>query len=156
MNQYQIFKENLWHRLFFRAAIAHQRMDVIRYAGLLSKSQSFLQDITACDSLLGLLAIHKDLWSEGFQNRALAPDEYGMFRTKAIPTMTAEEVFLGDICGLWTFCISDWEDHKGSDSYRIVLTQYQRHLECNINSIVAYARGYLDEYYKINPKIRKS
>lgn len=154
MNKYQIFKENLWHRIFSRAAVIQQRMDVIRYANIISKSATYLQAISSCDSLLDLLALHKDLWSNGFQNTNLAPDKYGMFRTKAIPSMTADEVYLGNIYGLWTFPISKWEEIKGGNNYLIVLSQYKHHLESNVKAIAADANEYLDLYHKVNPKIR--
>lgn len=35
-----------------------------------------------------------------------------MFRTKDIANMIAEEVFLGNIYGLWTFPIPEWEKRK--------------------------------------------
>jgi hypothetical protein len=58
--------------------------------------------VTGVTSLLGLLSLHKEVWAAGFQNENLGPDSCGMFRTESIPNMKPEEVYLGNIWGLWT------------------------------------------------------
>ena len=165
MNKVQIIKENFWHQLFHRTAIERQRYEVARLEGLISKSEPILKSLADCKSLLGLLDIHQDLWSKGFQNRNLGPDDFGMFRTKDIATMKPEEVYLGNIYGLWTFNIPAWEK-KGhqmfghnffgisatTSNYDVVVNQYRRVLKKNVESIVSDARCFLFNYYSLNPK----
>lgn len=57
---------------------------------------------------------------------SVCPDKYGVFRTKDIATMSPDDVFLGGICGLFTFNITTWELYKKTDkeAYNIVLNQY--------------------------------
>ena len=62
---------------------------------------------------------------------SVCPDKYGVFRTKDIATMSPNDVFLGGICGLFTFNITTWELYKKTDkeAYNIVLNQYYRLLK---------------------------
>ena len=57
---------------------------------------------------------------------SVCPDKYGAFRTKDIATMSPNDVFLGGICGLFTYNITTWELYKKTDkeAYNIVLNQY--------------------------------
>lgn len=57
---------------------------------------------------------------------SVCPDKYGVFRTKDIATMSPDDVFLGGICGLFTYNITTWELYKKTDkeAYNIVLNQY--------------------------------
>ena len=62
---------------------------------------------------------------------SVCPDKYGVFRTKDIATMSPDDVFLGGICGLFTYNITTWELYKKTDkeAYNIVLNQYYRLLK---------------------------
>ena len=62
---------------------------------------------------------------------SVCPDKYGVFRTKDIATMSPNDVFLGGICGLFTYNITTWELYKKTDkeAYNIVLNQYYRLLK---------------------------
>lgn len=62
---------------------------------------------------------------------SVCPDKYGAFRTKDIATMSPNDVFLGGICGLFTYNITTWELYKKTDkeAYNIVLNQYYRLLK---------------------------
>ena len=62
---------------------------------------------------------------------SVCPDKYGVFRTKDIATMSPDDVFLGGICGLFTFNITTWELYKKTDkeAYNLVLNQYYRLLK---------------------------
>lgn len=62
---------------------------------------------------------------------SVCPDKYGVFRTKDIATMSPDDVFLGGICGLFTFNITTWELYKKTDkeAYNIVLNQYYKLLK---------------------------
>lgn len=117
--------------------------------------------INKCGSLEELLSIHKEAWIVGFQNENLGPDKYGMFRTESIPTMQPSEVFLGNICGLFTHAIPFWEKRKSQPYgyngfninpktrlYDIVLNQYKRLLISNIEYIWNKAEQLLVVYKK--------
>ena len=168
MNRDQIIRENFWNRFFYGDAIERQRGEVARLENLVAVSEKILKSLADCKSLLGLLAIHKDLWCSGFQNENLGPNEYGMFRTKDIATMLPEEVYLGNVFGLWTFTIPEWEE-KGhqwfgynyfgipstTTNYEVVLNQYKRLLKKNVESITSDARDFLYNYYLLNPKAKQ-
>ena len=103
-----------------------KRSELISY---FSKLDSFKGD------LYDLFYFHKGL-AEKFPDLinkvpSVCPDKYGVFRTKDIATMSPDDVFLGGICGLFTFNITTWELYKKTDkeAYNIVLNQYYRLLK---------------------------
>lgn len=67
--------------------IEHQILQLTKFKGEL---MSHLEDTFKIHRQLGHLA-----W-----NPAICPAQYGMFRTSNIATMSMDDVFLGDICGL--------------------------------------------------------
>lgn len=163
MKSAKIIRESFWNKITKSSAIVQQQQEFVHQDRLIKHSETFLKRLADCKSLLGLLDIHKELWMEGYRNKNLGPNEFGMFRTEYIPTMTSDEVFLGNVFGLFTFSISEWEkDHTtlfGSNNYgissndtnyEVVLRQYKNLLKSNIESIVKDASDYIYEYRKIN------
>lgn len=57
-------------------------------------------------------------------NHAICPDKYGMFRTSNIATMSTDEVFLGDIYGLWTHSLPFWLSYQDEDAVSEITNQY--------------------------------
>lgn len=103
-----------------------KRSELISYFSKLDSFKGGLYD---------LFYFHKGL-AEKFPdliNKApsVCPDKYGVFRTKDIATMSPDDVFLGGICGLFTFNITTWELYKKTDkeAYNIVLNQYYKLLK---------------------------
>ena len=103
-----------------------KRSEVISYFSKLDSFKGGLYD---------LFYFHKGL-AEKFPDLinkvpSVCPDKYGVFRTKDIATMSPDDVFLGGICGLFTFNITTWELYKKTDkeAYNIVLNQYYRLLK---------------------------
>lgn len=154
-------KNNLWNRIFFKKEVRKNMKDAELQLTLSNNGARIIKAIEKCDSLYELMDIHKKAWAIGFQNVYLGPDRYGMFRTKSIPTMKPEEVFLGNIWGLWTHTIPFWEERKsqpygcngfGIDPekslYGIVLDQYKRLLISNIENIWNKAEQLLVVYKK--------
>ena len=103
-----------------------KRSELISYFSKLDSFKGGLYD---------LFYFHKGL-AEKFPdliNKApsVCPDKYGAFRTKDIATMSPDDVFLGGICGLFTFNITTWEPYKKTDkeAYNVVLNQYYKLLK---------------------------
>lgn len=69
--------------------IEHQILQLTKFKGELM-SHHTLEDTFKIHRQLGAIA-----W-----NPAICPAQYGMFRTSNIATMSMDDVFLGDICGL--------------------------------------------------------
>ena len=107
-----IIKDNWWNRIFHKEELAKQQFEQVRCQRIIDNANGFLEELQECNGLRGLLYIHKQLWNNGFWCEKLSPSESGMFRTKNIMEMKAEEVFLGDIYGMWSFNIPDWEKEK--------------------------------------------
>lgn len=154
-------KNNLLNRIFFKREVEENEEDALLQNLLAENGACIINEIEKCDSLGELLSIHKSAWTLGFQNENLGPDKYGMFRTENIPTMQPSEVFLGNICGLFTHAIPFWEERKSQpygyngfnmnpkiSLYDIVLDQYKRLLISNIKDIWCEAERLLVVYKK--------
>lgn len=152
-------RNNMWNRIFHNKEIKKNIAECNKYLNWSKHGQAFIDAIKKADSLDTLLAIHKDAWRTGFQNGNLGPCSYGMFRTKDILTMTAEEVYLGDIRGLFTHNIPFWEEHKDDkygcngfnideniSLYEIILNQYKNVLTLNIKYMMQQDRAELRLY----------
>ena len=158
-NNKNMRRNNMWNRIFHNKEIKKNIAEYNKYLNWSKHGQAFIDVIKKADSLYTLLAIHKDAWGTGFQNENIGPCEYGMFRTKDISKMTAEEVYLGGIWGLFTYNIPFWEKRKddkygyngfGIDEnislYKIILDQYKNILTSNIKAMMQQAKAELHLY----------
>ena len=68
----------------------------------------FIRRLEKSDSLLDLFSLHRQIWDSGIRNANIGPNEYGMFRTDDISRMKPDEVFLGNIFGLFTLPLPQW------------------------------------------------
>lgn len=93
--------------------IEHQILQLTKFKGELM-SHHTLEDTFKIHRQLGAMHL---AW-----NPAICPDQYGMFRTSNIATMSMDDVFLGDICGLWTHTLTYWL--TCNDAVIIVTGQY--------------------------------
>ena len=69
-------------------------------------------------------------------NPAICPNKYGMFRTSNIATMSTDEVFLGDIYGLWTHSLTYWLSSENDEAVSIVTNQYYQQVLSGIKAEV--------------------
>lgn len=145
-----ILKRNLWNRIFHRSELKKQRSLYWRNKALVSSYSKVKEKIENSTDLLQLLAAHKLAWVYGFRNNNLGPCEFGMFRTKSIPDMTPDEVYLGNICGLWTFPLKEWQNKRGSENYNTVVSQYKNLLLSNVTHIMRVAKDYIKHYENHN------
>lgn len=93
----------------------HQICQLNKFKGEL-RSHHTLEDTFKVHRQLGAMHL---AWSH-----AICPDKYGMFRTSNIATMSTDEVFLGDICGLWTHSLTYWLSSKNEDAVSVITDQY--------------------------------
>ena len=112
-------KDNLFNRLFNRKALKEQREYKKRCQRVIGFYKEVCEKIKEANSLTKLVDVHKWMWDKGFQNYNLGPCEWGMFRTKSIPEMKPEEVYLGGICGLHTKPIPFWENRSHEEAYGV-------------------------------------
>lgn len=89
------------------------------YAELVCKNLELLQPL----DWTNLIAIHKLAESYGLNNYNTSPDKYGIFRCKSIATMTEDEIYLGNIYGLWTLPLTVWKT-EDVQTQKIVWNQY--------------------------------
>ena len=142
----KILKENLWNLLFHSKILRRQRSKYWRCKALISNFEQIFKTIDDALSLNELLAAHKKAWIYGFRNENLGPNQYGMFRTDKISNMTQDEVYLGNINGLWTHTIREWNERADEGAYETVMEQYRMHLESNVIAIDQGARKYVRDY----------
>lgn len=153
-----MLENNLWNRLFNKSALKKQNKQFETAKKLVGFGPETLQYVELAKNLKDLLDAHKLAWSRGYKNKNLAPCSYGMFRTKSITTMKPEEVFLGNIYGIWTFNIPYWESHKHIDMsgnsfgisedtkcYDIIMRQYRTILRTNINNLIKESKDFINE-----------
>ena len=117
--------------------IEHQILQLTKFKGELM-SHHTLEDTFKIHRQLGAMHL---AW-----NPAICPDQYGMFRTSNIATMSMDDVFLGNIYGLWTHTLTYWLTCNDEEAVIIVTGQYYeqvligikaeiRELKKKINSI---------------------
>jgi len=150
-------QNNFFNRFFYKETLAKEREKYNTCKSLVGHFPELDEQIGASKSLENVLELHKKAWGLGYRNNNLAPCEYGMFRTKEISTMKPEEVFLGDIYGLWTLPMPKWSDQKSQmydkdiSVYDIILNQYKRVLHSNIRALYDEAKEVVEEYEGVNP-----
>lgn len=159
-------KAKNWLNKFFCAEIlAEEEAEYLNFKRLVGFYNELQQRIADANTLETLLDLHKRMWNLGFKNDNLAPCEYGMFRTNDIEKMTLDEVYLGNIDGLWTFPATKWEKDKeevigvngfgiphNEKIYDIVCGQYRNLLLLNLRTIQDQAVEYIIEYEEVNPR----
>ena len=150
-------RNNMWNRIFYNKEIKKNIAECNKFLKWNNQGQQFLDAIGKAISLYRVLDIHRDAWGTGFQNSNIGPCAYGMFRTKDISKMTAEEVYLGGIWGLCTYNLPFWEKHKddkygctGIDEntslYELILNQYKNILTSNIEAMMQQAKAEMHLY----------
>ena len=107
--------------------IEHQILQLTKFKGELM-SHHTLEDTFKIHRQLGEMHL---AWSP-----AICPDEYGMFRTSNIATMSMDEVFLGDIYGLWTHSLTYWLSSENDEAVSIVTNQYYQQVLSGIKAEV--------------------
>ena len=105
---------------------------------LVSRIDHFLALISNAQTLDELYILHIQIWEEGIRNKNIGPDQFGMFRTDDILKMTPDQVYLGNIHGLWTNNIPFWREAPIKERF-IVTNQYRQHLRRNLLSIKSHA-----------------
>lgn len=151
-------KNSFFNRIFRPKKLAAFQKEVAKNKRILGFYPIFLESLRNATSLQQLLRIHQDSWVQGFQNKNLGPCEWGMFRTKYIPGMTMDEVYMGGIWGLSTHNLTFWASAEisketmagngfGIDEntliYDLIMQQYRRHLRSNFDAIASNARTFL-------------
>lgn len=152
-------KNTWWNRIFHKSEIRDNFLCYQQYKKQYKLGPEFFEALNKASDLPHLLAIHKDAWGSGFQNKNLGPDQFGMFRTTDILTMNEHQVYLGGIYGLDTAAIAYWEMYRdepfGSNGfgisedanlYQIIVEQYKRHLYSNFKAIWDEAATNLTHY----------
>ena len=141
-------KNNLWNRIFHSKALKEYQEWKKTAESIIGWNTQLNEDLKRAKTLQDLIDIHKHAWQIGYRNSNIAPLEWGMFRCNSIPELTLDNLYLGDIWGLWTNPGTFWENHKdekfgpngfGIDEtlpiYGFIMQQYRQLLRSNINSI---------------------
>lgn len=105
-----------------------------RKTKLLDKLDYFIHQVEIAKSLRDLYILHIKIWANGIRNENFGPNKYGMFRTNDILMMVPEEIYLGNIWGLWTKQLPFWETCSVDDQ-KLVIEQYQNVLLSNMKNM---------------------
>ena len=138
-------KNNIFNRLFNKAEVAANTKVVARYRSILSNFEKYYNLIENAESLEDLLRIHKELFPI-YACRNLDVDQYGMFRADKVENLTIDNVYLGNINGLWTKTIRYWET---TPEVGVVFDQYADMLTSNMFALKQEALKNLPTYNKM-------
>lgn len=132
---------NFWNLVFHRSELRDNLNKATTAHSVCGMGGKYVALVRSAHHLQELLDIHKEIWGLGYRNEDLGPNSFGMFRCPDILKMTPDDVFLGNIYGLWTFNIPFWESRRtelfGSNDwgvdprcpvYSLILDQYRRRL----------------------------
>lgn len=143
---------SFFNRLFKTKKINESIIDMAINQHIIDRTQYWMQQLDACQHLGELMRVHKKMWRDGFNHPNIGPDEYGMYRTKDINTMTIDDVYLGGVYGLNTNNITFWEN-RGDDPYNesascydVVFNQYYNHLMKNVQYMFCLAEKNMTTY----------
>lgn len=103
----------------------YQQQELIQY---------FIHQIELAKELDDVYILHIKLWAKGIHHENFGPNLYGMFRTDDIIMMNKEQVFLGNIWGLNTLTLPQWQYHP--EDKELVLKQYKNVLISNLKSML--------------------
>lgn len=121
--------------------MALKRIDKNERDDSLSKVDNYISKVAEAATLSEIFEIHKNMWEDGIQHRNFGPDRFGMFRCDDIPSMTKDQVFLGNINGIWTHPLSFFEngfihgEEVDAETYFSVRNQYRNQLLSNLKYI---------------------
>lgn len=90
-----------------------------------------------CFHLGHVYNIHQEMWADGIRHHTFGPDLHGMFRCSDIMSMTRDQVYLGNINGIWRNTLNFFQNgfDKGeidTETYYAVFNQYKNHLKSNL------------------------
>lgn len=106
-----------------------RRALIFEYERRLGEIAVFLHQVSQCKTLDDLFLLHKNMAERGYANNSyLGEQDFGMFRTAHIVSMTKDEVHLGDIYGLFDRTLSFWERCEDAKSRDIVFGQYKQQI----------------------------
>ena len=141
-------RNNLWNRIFHSKALKEYQKWKEKANSIIGWNKQLNEDLKRATTLQELINVHKHAWNVGYRNSGLSPCSWGMFRCDVISELTLDNLYLGDIWGLWTNTGRFWEEHKdetmagngfGIDPnkkvYDLIMQQYRQHLRSNINAI---------------------
>lgn len=114
------------------------------------KLNTYRQDLLAHHTLEDVYRIHTSLGRDNLAwNRAICPDEFGMFRTSSIETMQTHEVYLGNINGIWTNTLYHWMHCADKDTVSVINNQYYRQVLSGINAEIAELEAKINSHSKV-------
>ena len=141
-------KNNIWNKIFHPKKLEAYKEWRKKANSIIGWNKQLNEGLRRASSLQELINVHKHAWDIGYRNSGLSPCPWGMFRCESIPELTLDNLYLGDVWGLWTNTGKFWENHKeeefGINSfgieptkkiYDLIMQQYRQHLRSNINSI---------------------
>lgn len=115
----------------------HRKLELLAELTLAKK---FDEELTLIQTLGQLYYFNKKLINSFYArcNKApmLCPNKYGIFRCESLSTISPDNIFLGDINGLWTDTFTEWMKSNEPEDIRIVLNQYYNILNRGIYFII--------------------
>ena len=166
MEKQTIKKQTIWNKLFHKKQLQEEETKYRKYLIMKGFYNELFNNIANAKTLVELLDNHKWAWKLGYRNINLGPCSYGMFRAESIEKLDVDNVYLGNIWGLWTNTIRFWNSHStelmgtngfgvnpNTKIYDLIMNQYRTLLRKNISAIKYDITEYIDEYESINEPV---
>lgn len=77
----KVMKDNIWNKFFHKKKL-QKRKELKRLNDIVMSADDFLPRLKECDSLLGIMHLHKEMWGHGLRNKHIGPCQEGIFRTR--------------------------------------------------------------------------
>jgi hypothetical protein len=144
-------RNNIWNKIFHPKKLKAYKEWKEKAHSIIGWNKQLNEGLRRASSLQELINVHKHAWEIGYNNSGISPCPWGMFRCNSIPELTLDNLYLGDIWGLWTNSGKFWEEHRdeniGTNSfgidptkkiYDLIMEQYKFHLKSNINATLKH------------------
>lgn len=106
----------------------------------ISQAYSYLHKITyECLSLEGLYCVFREIIQDLDISFILSP--YGIFRAKTLDDCRMSDIYLGNICGLWTNPLNYWIKTSDKEAATLVTEQFKGALIDTLNTYIKNEKG---------------
>ena len=106
----------------------------------IEKANEYLHKITYEKlSLEGLYCIFREIILDLDISFVLNP--YGFFRAKSLDSCRMSDIYLGNICGLWTKSLDYWVNSSDIEAVNTVTNQFKNILIDTLNTYIKHEKG---------------
>lgn len=84
--------------------------------------------------------IIREFYEYASKSPSICPDQYGVFRVEDLKDLDKSNIFLGNIYGLWTLSLKEFESKADLEELKIVTNQYYLLLKSGLYQILGFIK----------------